>query len=114
VCERERAGSRARAVERQASEGGSERRPGVSECVGTGVRASGGGGREGEAGRPRGREKVGEWVRTRGLAAGAGGEEKGGGSRHPAPSPSSADFPRPALAPRRRPAGQAREEPAAR
>lgn len=97
-CERDRA--RARSGDRRVRERAAAGRERVCRNGSAGV---GGRGGKGEAGRPRGREKVGEWVRKRGLAAGAGGEEKGGGSRHPAPSPSSADFPRPALAPRRRP-----------
>lgn len=86
MCERgrARAGGRAsdrRARERAAAAAGRER-------VGTKSAGVGGGGRASRRADPReGREKVGERAWTRGLAAGAGGEEKGGGSPASRPLP---------------------------
>lgn len=70
-----------RARERAAAAAGRER-------VGTKSAGVGGGGRASRRADPReGREKVGERAWTRGLAAGAGGEEKGGGSPASRPLP---------------------------
>lgn len=81
-----------------------------------GVRVCGSGA-EGEPERARGCEEEGECARAPGLAAGAAAaEEKGGGSRHPDPSPSprasSRSLPAlPSEAPTRLCWPRAREEP---